>query len=460
MTTTASIRNFIIALFVCSFATVEMCAQNSTASPYSMFGVGMPAHKEDAVSAGMGHASIALAPSQWLNVGNPAGINNLDTLSFYLNFQLQGFYARNETLSNYDGQSVYSGNIDGIAMGFRARHWLAFCFGYAPQTSVGYRFYDTRNIAGSTSNYNVRYTGSGGLQQAYFTMAFTAFRRLSLGASFNVSWGSIKRQETALFSELGGEDIYNKQKYTLNNVNYELGAQFYQPIGQNNFRIGVVFSNKRHLYHSYDHDVSNDISSSLMHDDDSQLNGEFYLPRTYGFGFSYNRRKFTAAIDYRKTEWAKTDNIKFSEYVNFRNNYSIGGGVQYQAGKLGDPFYKRIQYRAGYYYRTSYLDMRTGVIAIPNVTDGYYTDGGVFVPNNGSKSYFYYDTGLSDHILDEHTFTLGLTVPVGRSANVLSLSFEHMERGTYAHGLIYEKYNTIKLAFTVHETWFMRSKFD
>ena len=47
-------------------------AQKSTASPYSIFGYGTLANKEDAVSTGMGHSVVALAPNSCLNTKNPS----------------------------------------------------------------------------------------------------------------------------------------------------------------------------------------------------------------------------------------------------------------------------------------------------------------------------------------------------------------------------------------------------
>ncbi|MEE1347444.1 MAG: hypothetical protein U0K36_06140, partial [Bacteroidales bacterium] len=72
---------------------VRAQAQNSTSSPYSIYGIGIINTKEDVASAGLGHSGIALAPSEWLNLSNPAGINKLDSLSFYFNINLKGFYA-------------------------------------------------------------------------------------------------------------------------------------------------------------------------------------------------------------------------------------------------------------------------------------------------------------------------------------------------------------------------------
>ena len=72
-----------------------------------------------------------------LNISNPAGIANLDSLTFYFNFQFRAFYAREK--SGYETATIYSANIDGITMGFRGRKWLAMAIGYAPYSTVGYR---------------------------------------------------------------------------------------------------------------------------------------------------------------------------------------------------------------------------------------------------------------------------------------------------------------------------------
>ncbi len=435
----------------------DTAAQNSTASPYSIYGIGTLMQKEDATSTGMGHAGLALSPSKWLNVSNPAGIGNLDTLSFYFNFQLRGFYAHNETWN--EQQSVYSGNIDGIAMGFRARKWLGIAFGYAPVSGIGYNLKELRTVQGANDEYYIRASGQGGLQQAYLTGAFTPVKGLTIGASLRMLWGSIKHKEIAELSTTGGEDMVNERKYTLNNLDYELGIQYGATFGKNTVRVGAVFSDKRFLHQSYDHDASNAIVSNLMHDDDTPLRTDFYMPRSYGVGLSYSRGRLLGAIDYKKMEWSKTKPIVHGENIRYKDCYSIGGGLQFSAGNPNDPFYKRIQYRVGYYYATNYIKLHEGTIRIPNTTDGTWGNG-EFIPNNGSASYYYFDTGRGKNYLAEKTFTLGFSVPVGRSANILTFAFERTERGTERHELASEKINVIKLAFTVHETWFMKSKFD
>ncbi len=395
-------------------------AQNSTSSPYSMYGVGVITPKEDAAAAALGHSSIALAPNEWVNISNPAGIAKLDSLTFYFNFQFRGFYA-NERSGYNEHASIYSANIDGITMGFRGRKWLAMAIGYAPYSTVGYKMNETKTIVGTDQQYTNEHSGSGGLSQAFINAAFTLFNHWTIGGNFSVLWGNIEHLEKACFSEsIGGEDIYNKRNYAVNNIYWELGTQFDFNIGDNNFRFGAVYSPKIWLHTSYDQTIYNSIQE--LENDDSTPN-RFYIPRSYGAGFTYERHKFLGTVEYKVSEWGDIENTKFKESVSFRDTYTVSGGLQYSPGKPEDPFYKRMRYRVGGFYGLDYLDLH------------------------------------SVNLLQKG-FSLGLTVPLGRSRNAITISYEHQKRGTLANGMIKEKFNNFKLALNIRETWFLRSKFD
>jgi hypothetical protein len=43
---------------------------------------------------------------------------------------------------------------------------------------------------------------------------------------------------------------------------------------------------------------------------------------------------------------------------------------------------------------------------------------------------------------------------------MFNLSYEYGVRGTNDHGLIKENYHVISLAFTLHDYWFLQSKYD
>ncbi len=401
---------------------VNVLAQNSTSSPYSLFGVGIITPKEDAAAAGMGHTGVALAPSEWVNIANPAGICGLDSMTFYFNFQLKWFYAREET-SN-EKQSVYSANIDGISMGYRCTRWWCMALGYAPYSTVGYDMNEKRYIVGTETKYTVKHSGSGGLQQAYITNAFTLFRHLTLGANVSMLWGSIEKLETAIFSGvLSGEDIYNSKVYTMNNMFYEFGLQYDFNIGRNNFRLGGMFNQKTHLWSSYDHLVYNDVSSELFFDDVTPLKEDFYVPMSYAAGLGYTRNRLIVTADYKFSKWSDVTNSKFGETVKYTDSWVAGIGLQYSAGATGDPFYKRLRYRLGYSFTKDYLEMR----------------------------------GVN---LNNYNITAGLTIPMGRWSNALTEDYEYMQRGAVFNGMEMVRYHNLKVALNIRETWFVKSKFD
>lgn len=416
---TVSILSIITLLLA---ATLPAWAQNSTSSPYSLYGVGTLTPKEDATSAGMGHTGVGLAPNNWVNLANPAALNKLDSTTFYFNLQLKGFYARERT--SKQSQSVYSANIDGITMAFRVTKWWAAALGYAPYSTVGYNMSDQNYIIGAETKYNIRHTGSGGLQQAFINNSITFFRHLSVGVSTSALWGSITKTETAEFgAALGGETIYNTKKYTMNNMFFEYGLQYDFNIGKNNFRLGAVYNDKTHLYSSYDHIVSNDVSSELFFDDTTPLKDDFYVPKSYAAGISFTRNKLVVAADAKYSEWSAVRNVKFRETAKYQDNWSIGGGFQYSAGEYNDPFYKRIRYRLGYYYTTDYLKLR------------------------GAK-------------LDSYSITAGLTIPMGRWNNAIVVAYEYQHRGSVFNGMVEENVHNVKLALNIRETWFVKTKFE
>lgn len=439
-------------------------AQHSTSSPYSMFGVGTLTPQEDATSMGMGHAGIALAPKDWLNTTNPAGAADLDSLTFHINAQLKWFYGREESEQPHH-QSVYSTNIDGIVFGFRAKKWWGSCIGYAPYSTVGYNITDPKEfVFGSSSEiYSVNHVGSGGLQRAFFNNAFTVLNHVTFGISAGALWGSITKKETADFSNIGGERIYNTKKYTMNNWFFEYGVQFNFNIGQlNNFRFGAVYNQKTNLRSSYDHIVSNDISSELFFDDVTPLKGEFAVPESYGFGMAYNRKRFTAALDYRKNLWGDVMNVKFRETNNFIDNWTLGGGIEWACGNFGDPFYKRLRYRIGCIYETSYLGMNTKKIKnMETVTEKNL----VYDKETGTWSIQPCEVQIpvfqkSGANLDALAFTAGITIPVGQWRNAIVVGYEYRNHGTKSGGLIKEKFHNFKIALNIRETWFVKSKFE
>lgn len=64
----------------------------------------------------MGNSGVALPSEKYLNTLNPASLSNLDSLSFYFNFQAQG--TSNKFIMSGKEQTNFDSNFDILSMGF------------------------------------------------------------------------------------------------------------------------------------------------------------------------------------------------------------------------------------------------------------------------------------------------------------------------------------------------------
>lgn len=121
-----------------------VCAQISTNSPYTRYGLGDMFDQSFTNNAAMGGVGYALRTSEHINAMNPASYTAVDSLSFIFdagmslkssNFQ-EGKYKSNAKNSSFDY----------LAMQFRLHPKLAMTIGYTPFSTVGYNFTRTKEI--------------------------------------------------------------------------------------------------------------------------------------------------------------------------------------------------------------------------------------------------------------------------------------------------------------------------
>jgi hypothetical protein len=106
------------------------------------------------------------------------------------------------------------------------------------------------------------------------------------------------------------------------------------------------------------------------------------------------------------------------------NSTSMAVGAQYIPDNTSvNCFFKHVQYRAGFRYSKSYLQLR--------------------------------ETQLNDYAM-----TFGVGLPIKKERSTLNLSIELGQRGTTEKALIQEKYGKITIGMTLNDKWFTRSKID
>ncbi len=395
-------------------------AQNNTSSPYSVFGVGQMAQRGDVITNSMGHAGVALRSSSWLNTLNPASYSALDSTSFYFNMQVEG-YSSDIQSDSQSGNSV-NGNISALSMGFKASRNWGIGIGYMPYSNVGYSIEDKKYLLGTVTTYPVLYEGSGGLSQIFWANSFRLFKGFSLGANLSYLWGNLKVTESSTFPSLTTDAIFNQRTYYMHNFYFEYGFQYGFNIKNHKIDVGAVANFRTRLTSEYEQKVFNDYTSNIFSEESNTK--DFTVPMSYNAGVSWEiPNGLLFAADYGYQDWSSIDNPK-SESVVYLGNHRVSFGVEYGAAKMTYKSYlRRMKYRAGVFYNSGYIEIKS-------------------------------------NRLDEKGFTAGLSFPLGNRGNLLNVGYEYFLNGTQSNRLLEEKRHTIRIGLTINEMWFMKRQFD
>ncbi len=155
----------------------------------------------------------------------------------------------------------------------------------------------------------------------------------------------------------------------------------------------------------------------------SEVKGKIKLPFNAGFGLMMKKgNRWLIGSDFSLQNW--------KDYSNFGQNDSLGNSWRVSAGMQFSPndravksYWKNVQYRLGFHYEQTYLQLR----------------------NNQ---------------LNEYGVSIGFGLPIRRSAAMLHISAEGGKRGTISGNLLEENYVKLSIGFTLNDRWFIRTKID
>jgi hypothetical protein len=410
-------------LFLCTLLAFHLAvfAQQRTHLPYSVFGLGEINSKGFVRNMGMGRSGIALSSGRFLNDMNPASYHSIDSVSFFFDFGLSSDFVKYKTSSDkmQHGSDV---NLRNIAIGFRISHNWSASIGIAPYSTVGYKIATEKELEGTTNQkFQAVITGNGGLNQFYWNNSYLLFNHLSLGVNFTYLFGNIESTETISYF-LFSNDIISKQTSYLNKVYADFGIQYFFPIKENlQITLGGVFGNSHKL--NFKQRITISGTDGDIVEDKITRNSTFDFPMYVGGGIALvYKNRLTFSADYIFHDWSGTasDNPDF----NYKSNNMFKVGVEYIPGRYSQlGYFGSINYRAGYYYEESYLEINKNTIA---------------------------DNGI----------TLGLGLPFLQNKTSINIAYNIGVNGTLNNGLIKENYNSIMVSLTLHDWWFIKRKFD
>jgi len=210
------IKNFIIAILC--LTSVGIYAQNSTASPYSYFGVGDLRATGTVENQMMGGLSV-YTDSIHINLSNPAAYSKLGLTTYTAGLSRKEY----RFASNVANESASISNLDYLSLGFNLGKGFGMGFGIMPYSSIGYNFQSERtNAQGLIAE---SFNGEGGLNRVYFSLGYELFKNFSLGVTSNFNFGN---QKTNSFQTI--EDVqlgsFNRIESRIKGFDFNFGASF------------------------------------------------------------------------------------------------------------------------------------------------------------------------------------------------------------------------------------------
>lgn len=425
----------ILAVVILSLSCVYAFADGGTDgtysgySPYSVFGVGNLHAPGTSWNRGMGGVGLAARNHRFINIMNPASVTARDTLSFMADFGMNG---RISIFSEGDKRNLNTTlNIDDFVISFPMWNHTAFMVGLTPLSDVGYKIAYSELNEGSgliTGRQSFTSTGNGGVYQVFAAAGATLWNRLSLGAQVNYSFGNINKKAAMSYEDDSSRSWASGDSLQVNNVTAKLGLQYEQPVGRGSSLIlGATYK------------FSTPLNGYSIHYESAGVNRDRY-PQTIsglrmgdeiGVGLSYKKGDdILIEFDYTRTDWSRSG---FEGVAGFSNNGQVGFassiGQSFRLGAEVTPnrndiryFFKRCTYRAGAYYESS-----------------YYTVDGAHVDAVG--------------------VTLGMTIPVFRWYNGLSIGLDFGRRGLQT-SQVKETYFGFNLGMNIFDIWFKKPRYE
>ena len=383
-------------------------------SPYSVFGVGNMSRQGNAYSLSMGGVGIASRSNRFINIVNPAAVTARDTLSFMLDF---GLSVDNRVYRQGDVKSAKNlFNISNFTFSVPIWKKSALYAGITPYSSLGYDFSHSitdPEIIANAGNVTYSCSGSGGIYQIFLGAGATFFRNLSIGAQVTYYFGNIFKSTGMDFDLSSYRDISSGYTMNLRAVGGKFGIQGYVT--------------------DYKYASISSISDTLHHSIDTLgRNSKLKLASEYGVGISLRKGdKWRMELNYLCSDWTGTHMDQVTGFSNIgENNFSTTFSQSFRAGFEIVPnrndiryYMKRCSYRAGLYYDNDYFKV------------------------NGNK-------------ITSYGLTLGITLPVFRWYNGVSVGLDVGRRGSAADGMIRETYASIALGFNIHDIWFQKPKYE
>jgi hypothetical protein len=419
---------------------VSMHAQDGTYgaySPYSIYGIGDISKEGTAFNKSMGGVGLATRNRRFINYLNPAAVTARDTLSFMADF---GMEQSNKVYRQGDLRSAHNTfNIYNFVMSFPIYRSSAFMVGITPFSDIGYDFYSYEtdpDIIGQTGNISYDSYGTGSVYQLFAGAGVTFWKRLSIGAEAIYYFGNLDKVTQMNYSSSSYRSLNSGSDLMVRGTTGKFGLQYEQKLGGDvSMTIGATYrlsTSMKGNSLNYRYATQDGILDTLKHNESDLRKAGLRIADELGVGISVKGgEKWSAEINYLRSDWRKSgfDSADGFSVVSDTEAFTSTVSQSFRAGFEIVPnrndiryYFRKCAYRAGVYYDQSYYKL------------------------NGNN-------------VNSMGLTLGVTLPVFRLYNGLTLGVDLGQRASTRNNMIRERYATFMIGFNIHDIWFQKVQY-
>lgn len=400
-------------------------SQRSSYSPYSYFGVGETNFSATVENQMMG-GNTAYYDSVHQNMNNAASMSKLKFVNYSIGVDLKN----TSYLSESNNESSTAAAINYISVAIPTKS-LSFSFGIKPKTSVGYLL-ENDDKTQSIAELN-RFTGSGGISNAFVSIGFELFKNWGIGVSSSYAFGNLNHYHTKILENI---ELYTRvsSESSVSGLDYNFSTVYQKTFNNKTTLYTSIVYQPEANYKSKNNQSISTINPNGNFGGDSEIidlssigldETNVKIPSSLSFGLGFGEdKKWYFGLNYLKTdeggfrnELMALDNVEFKSSQTF----SVGGFYLPKYDSFTN-YFKTITYRVGLRYK----------------------NGGLYV---------------NDQQINEIGLNFGFGIPLAGISSA-NLGFEFGQRGTQKASLIKEKFFSIRLGVSLNDLWFIRSLYN
>lgn len=343
-------------------------AQDGGGSPYSAFGLGDMITTGQATQAMMAGAGLGLPEPYSLVPGNPASYTALHRPVF----EVAGLFRSRNISSSLASSTRKDARFMGFTIGvpFSRGNW-GLGMGLSPVSEVDYLLARNTTIGADPVQY--KYTGSGGLNKAFFGLGRTLYRqrtdslgnaghRVTVGADFNFLFGNLTQTRDAIYPrDLGYNNVRAFSTMILRTPMFnaslmwqgDLTRKKHRDDGNWRWTVGLSANlpasfNARYREEVYTYVVAAGVENIRDTTGFSESKGNIRLPLGTGIAIGVQNQQWGVTLEMRQRDWGATE-VEVPGYsmaAPMQEAVSMIGAVRYQPGTEGSAFNRSV-YRLG-----------------------------------------------------------------------------------------------------------------